>query len=986
MAILTLRGVSVYDGNDLTGPSNVVFSASPGDIISSDVDGGEDPEESVDLDTVVEGAGCTLLPALVDCFTNTAAADTDLRLFASFGISTVLDMCSTTSEVEAMRAASESEIGLPSYLASGTVATAETELPDHLYNLRETDALQLPSEADQFVTSRVTGPNRADYIKVLVDTPGLDDATLSALVDAAHRHARLAVAHATQTRAFARALRAGFDVITPVPLNGIVDDDTVNGMAARGVACVPSLCMRQARAPLLRRGAQGGGPFSILSEGIDESGVYDFEYALQNVKKLHAAGVRICAGTEANQTSPSPVSIGESIHGELELLVRAGLSNRDALRAATVVPAEVFGLQGRGSLRPGMRADMILLEGNPLEDIGATRRIRKVCLCLAYGPDTTPPASPLTLSDSPIMEHPSNREIFPGGDDPEAPPQTEVHLRTIFDLLRRSSADESNEILDRIRLAPSVDDFVETFAGSGLLPRVQGTGDSDLSIQAPPGAFLLNNSLSPSLEPLSISGDLVAKSPVGLLPVAQWTTLSVDNRYLTHLLNLFFSWDHTLSRIIHRTMFLKELKSQETSGLKFCSSFLIHSILAVSHLYVSQGVSSRQLDEFRSRGRSFADEALRMLEQDRLNTTIPLAQGLALLWIYEDNYGDQHRATAFLDEFYRVHDALGVSNVEDPAHDVNHSKMEWQALSFVSWGFFCLEVRIALILSREMRIRRPKISKTFADAYSSIFADPEALECSWFPYPNSSRQPSYFRDVMTYECQLAELAWDASCFFALAKEDAPLPDFNAAQTMFDKLLAWNTGITQRFLLNSRLLPSVLFLDTTFEMVLLELLSCLCRFPYYMDGQTMASTRASYGASIISNTWEYRAAHGLRHEYWLKQACFSAASALLPRLGDIPSFSKVIVMACQLLYAMGGYLPAANKCLLAIKVLARKQKVDLPKPCRILFSGLAVRTGKIVLRDVGLIHLGHDAVVPGSVHEVAFSSLIEGIRSLSVVNN
>jgi imidazolonepropionase-like amidohydrolase len=265
-------------------------------------------------------------------------------------------------------------------MASGTVATSESQLPNHLYNLRETDALQLPSEADQFVVSRVTGPNRADYIKVLVDAPGLDDATLSALVDATHRHGKLAIAHATQTGAYTRALKAGFDVITPVPLNGMIDDETVNGMAARGVACVPSLCMRRTRAPLLRRGAQGGGPFAVLSEGIDEPGVYDFEYAVQNVKKLHAAGVRICAGTEANQTSPSPVSIGESIHGELELLVRAGLSNRDALRAATVVPTEVFGLQDRGSLQPGMRADMILLEGNPLEDIGATRRIRKVWL------------------------------------------------------------------------------------------------------------------------------------------------------------------------------------------------------------------------------------------------------------------------------------------------------------------------------------------------------------------------------------------------------------------------------------------------------------------------------------------------------------------------------------------------------------------------------------------------------------------------------
>lgn len=111
-----------------------------------------------------------------------------------------------------------------------------------------------------------------------------------------------------------------------------------------------------------------------------------------------------------------------------------------------------------------------------------------------------------------------------------------------------------------------------------------------------------------------------------------------------------------------------------------------------------------------------------------------------------------------------------------------------------------------------MRIKKPQLPKTFLDAYSSTFANPEALESSWSPYPSAGRpQPSCFRDVVSYECQLAELAWDASCFFALAKPDAPLPDLQAARTMYERLLAWNTGTTQRFLLNIRLLPSVLFL-------------------------------------------------------------------------------------------------------------------------------------------------------------------------------
>jgi len=66
---------------------------------------------------------------------------------------------------------------------------------------------------------------------------------------------------------------------------------------------------------------------------------------------------------------------GVSIHRELELLVQAGLSSKAALAAATSVPADHFGLEDRGRIAPGLRADLLLVEGDPTEDITATRKI-----------------------------------------------------------------------------------------------------------------------------------------------------------------------------------------------------------------------------------------------------------------------------------------------------------------------------------------------------------------------------------------------------------------------------------------------------------------------------------------------------------------------------------------------------------------------------------------------------------------------------------
>jgi len=103
-----------------------------------------------------------------------------------------------------------------------------------------------------------------------------------------------------------------------------------------------------------------------------------WEISRQIVKTLHAAGVRILAGTDA----PMPlVYPGFALHKELELLVEAGLSPVDALRAATIWPAEFLGLSdSNGSIAVGKRADLLLLDANPLSRISHTQRIRAVVL------------------------------------------------------------------------------------------------------------------------------------------------------------------------------------------------------------------------------------------------------------------------------------------------------------------------------------------------------------------------------------------------------------------------------------------------------------------------------------------------------------------------------------------------------------------------------------------------------------------------------
>ena len=99
------------------------------------------------------------------------------------------------------------------------------------------------------------------------------------------------------------------------------------------------------------------------------------ETTLQRIQRT--GEVRIGYANEAPFAPASP-PYGTSLHHELALLTEAGLSPVDALRSATVLAAQYWGLADRGVIAPGQRADLVLVDGDPLQDISAISQITAV--------------------------------------------------------------------------------------------------------------------------------------------------------------------------------------------------------------------------------------------------------------------------------------------------------------------------------------------------------------------------------------------------------------------------------------------------------------------------------------------------------------------------------------------------------------------------------------------------------------------------------
>jgi imidazolonepropionase-like amidohydrolase len=186
------------------------------------------------------------------------------------------------------------------------------------------------------------------------------DDEISMMVEEARAAGRHVMAHASGAGAKA-AVRNG---VRSIEHGNLLDDETLEMMAKQGVWLVPTLSAGLG----LRRSVEAGVPYpSHIRDKIEQSGDD------RTVQRAMAAGVPIAMGTDA-PLYPH----GENLT-ELRLLVEQGMPPADALHAATLSAAELMGLEATlGSLEPGKRADLVVVDGDPLDIKGLDQRVRAV--------------------------------------------------------------------------------------------------------------------------------------------------------------------------------------------------------------------------------------------------------------------------------------------------------------------------------------------------------------------------------------------------------------------------------------------------------------------------------------------------------------------------------------------------------------------------------------------------------------------------------
>lgn len=350
---MIVRSARVSDGEKLVPGATVLLR---NDRILALVDESQKKLAVPDGVEVVECPDCTLLPGLIDAHVH-LNAERDLQQALLFGMTTEIDLYTFLPVDVRAKLRRELQQGRAD-LADFQMATTPVKVPGGhgVFFNPNIPTLAEAAGAAKFVNARIA--EGADHIKITFEDgrawggqrPNLSPKMLSAAVDAAHARGLLAVTHVTSRYGARAAIEAGSDGVAHIFHDELADRELVALAARRGAFVIGTLTTVQTdwEGP---SGADLAGderfhrylhPAAIDNLRAPASGerkwLGSFQIALENVRRFNEAGVQILAGTDV--ANPGTAH-GISLHREIELLVRAGLTPVEALTAAT-------GARGKG--------------------------------------------------------------------------------------------------------------------------------------------------------------------------------------------------------------------------------------------------------------------------------------------------------------------------------------------------------------------------------------------------------------------------------------------------------------------------------------------------------------------------------------------------------------------------------------------------------------------------------------------------------------
>ncbi|KAH6717332.1 hypothetical protein BKA61DRAFT_601520 [Leptodontidium sp. MPI-SDFR-AT-0119] len=408
MPTTLIHSARIFDGTTLLTPSgSILLSTTPPSILSIHLD---NPSPLPAADIIIDGTHHTVLPGLIDGHVHCHKGLPELGQAIKFGVTTVCDMYSEVENVEGVKRALGTWDGgegggrndVADFRSACLPATVEGGWPEPV--IRETvvdgdvadkwiarwPKLKTAEDAESYVKQNIS--RGANYIKLMHESGSIMAYTgplptpsiplQASVIASAHAHNLITLAHALSLKDTLAVLEAGTDGLAHCFCDEEPTKELVDAYKKHDSFLVPTLIVVATLTGEEKDSSDAfvNGHMAKKHLGEEEKSCFcgrmmmgkkecKVEYAYRTVKLLKENGLDIVAGTDT-ATGLKGTAFGLSLHQELSLYVeRCGFSPIEALRSATSVSARRFRMSDRGVLKEGLRADVLLVKGDPTVSI-----------------------------------------------------------------------------------------------------------------------------------------------------------------------------------------------------------------------------------------------------------------------------------------------------------------------------------------------------------------------------------------------------------------------------------------------------------------------------------------------------------------------------------------------------------------------------------------------------------------------------------------
>ncbi|KAJ5473929.1 Transcription factor [Penicillium sp. IBT 31633x] len=464
-----------------------------------------------------------------------------------------------------------------------------------------------------------------------------------------------------------------------------------------------------------------------------------------------------------------------------------------------------------------------------------------------------------------------------------------------------------------------------------------GTGTRSNIPSSPEDAPTIKASQWPAVSPYArVTLENLCDIPLFEVPAKPWTRITNDDYLVSHLVSLYFTWDHPCSQFLDQGVFLEHMKLGDRRS-EFCTPLLVNSLLSMASSHSdSPDVLSISQHAF-SRGQGFFYEAQRLWEaetDEEDDRDLPKIQALMLMCCVLKCQGRVKKSWMMLTQAIQL--GRDIALFDTPAElQINMSPELERVRTITAWGLFNLSLQMSVELQKTVPLMSP-----ICDVRMCGNED-----FDWTPYPRSNKitydkKPARLPEVREAWAEITILLVDVQKLISDKRRGTRIDEiWKNAKEPFDRLTAWLQRWPSVDEIQQDPVPQVLLLRIKCLQAIIHLFGIL-NDPYQSNfGRQTKHYQVQAAVETAQSLRVHRQSYGTKHiPNEMVTAIQTGLRILVHQLEDSEEIRQAFVEFCRFGTALGHRFKQTADTIHEIKKSALRQGIQLPAEAIAIFDG------------------------------------------------